>query len=194
MATSHTYLFNNMSRIGNDTCSSTQTELLNQAHSEYTLNNYNFGGMKKAISFATKQPNLFYRGGTGSNVGGGGCVVDDNSKLTIGKISTNPKCRISLFQRPFLTVPFLGKGPPKPTIESRLQQGDRVSNKKSCNTVTETPFLREALPLIPSLEETIQNPSYLIEDSAAEGWIRGGLPSRDLVRDQDYFQRHVPKN
>ena len=69
MATSHTYLFNNMSRIGNDTCSSTQTELLNQAHSEYTLNNYNFGGMKKAISFATKQPNLFYRGGTGSNVG-----------------------------------------------------------------------------------------------------------------------------
>ena len=83
MATSHTYLFNNMSRIGNDTCSSTQTELLNQAHSEYTLNNYNLNncGMRNAISFATKQPNLFYRGGTGSNVGVGGCVVDDNSKF-----------------------------------------------------------------------------------------------------------------
>jgi hypothetical protein len=196
MASSHDFLFNNMSRIGNDNCSTTQSHSINKKHSSYMTNNYNLHrcGMHQPITFATKQPNLFYKGGAGSNVGIGGCAVDDNSKLTIGQISTNPKCRITLQQRPFLTVPLLSKGKPKPTIESALQQGKQVINKKSCNPTTEIPFLREALPLIPSLEETIQNPDYLIEDSVVKGWIRGGLPTRDLVRDQDYFERHVPRN
>ena len=43
--------------------------------------------------------------------------------------------------------------------------------------------------LVPTLKATIQNPVNLIEDSAAEGWIRGGLPSRELSRDKDYFKR-----
>ena len=54
--------------------------------------------------------------------------------------------------------------------------------------------LRESTPLIPSLQETIQNPHNLVENVAARGWIRGGLPTRDLIRDQDYFQRHAPSN
>ena len=41
-------------------------------------------------------------------------------------------------------------------------------------------------PMIPSLQATINNPANLIESSAAEGWIRGGLPSRELARDKDY--------
>ena len=190
------YTFDNLSRIGNDICTSTQRDILNKGHSNYIMKNeyLKYCGMKQPIEFATQQPNIFFKGGVGSNVGGGGCVVDDNSNLMIGTIQTNPKCRISLYQRPFLTVPYLGRGPSKPELESELQQGDRVSNKKSCNTVTEMPFLRETTPLIPSLEETIQNPHNLVEGVAAEGWIRGGLPTRDLVRDQDYFERYVPKN
>ena len=47
----------------------------------------------------------------------------------------------------------------------------------------------EALELIPSLKANIQNPANLCEESAANGWIRGGLPSRELTRDQDYFSR-----
>ena len=44
--------------------------------------------------------------------------------------------------------------------------------------------------LVPSLKETIQNPNNLIEDVAKNsGWIRGGLPSRELTRDMDYFKR-----
>ena len=34
----------------------------------------------------------------------------------------------------------------------------------------------------------------LVEGIAARGWIRGGLPTRDLIRDQDYFQRHSPQD
>ena len=35
----------------------------------------------------------------------------------------------------------------------------------------------------------IQNPANLVEGVANEGWIRGGLPSRELTRDMDYFNR-----
>ena len=60
-------------------------------------------------------------------------MIDDNSNLTIGTIQTHPKCRISLQQRPFTTVPYLGRGPGAPVQESKLQQGAHVNNKKSCN-------------------------------------------------------------
>ena len=48
----------------------------------------------------------------------------------------------------------------------------------------------EQIDLVPSLKASIQNPANLCEDVAAEGWIRGGLPSRELSRDKDYFQKH----
>ena len=43
--------------------------------------------------------------------------------------------------------------------------------------------------LVPSLKASIQNPANLCEGIAADGWIRGGLPSRELSRDKDYFTK-----
>lgn len=187
MASVSSFTFDNLSRIGEDQCAISERDIQNNAYGTYSTNNYflKYCGMKKPIEFATRQPNVFFKGGHG---GVGGCVVDDNSNLMIGSIQTNPKCRISLQQRPFLTVPFLGKGASNPLAESKLQQGAHVNNKKSCNTVTETPFERETLRLVPSLRATIQNPNNLVEGVAAKGWIRGGLPTRELNRDQEYFQ------
>ena len=53
----------------------------------------------------------------------------------------------------------------------------------------EKSFKSEA-PLIPSLKATVQNPNNLIEGMAANGWIRGGLPTRELTRDNDYLKRN----
>jgi hypothetical protein len=47
--------------------------------------------------------------------------------------------------------------------------------------------------MLPSLKSTVTNPANLVEGVAAEGWVRGGLPSRELVRDQDYAQTHTKK-
>jgi len=49
--------------------------------------------------------------------------------------------------------------------------------------------LRVNQELVPSLKVSIQNPANLCEGIAADGWIRGGLPSRELSRDQDYFSK-----
>ena len=37
----------------------------------------------------------------------------------------------------------------------------------------------------------IQNPANLCEGIAADGWIRGGLPSRELSRDPRLFKEII---
>ena len=192
MTTTYNYIFNNLSRIGDDNCGVTARDTQNSNIGSYNTTNYFLSqcGMKKPIDFATKQPGIFYSGGPGnSNSGAGGCNIGSDSSLKIGSVQTHPKCRISLYERPFATVPYLGRGPSRPVIESRLQQGGYSGNKKSCKTVTEKSFNFDQTPLLPSIAASIQNPHNLVEGVAAEGWIRGGLPSRDLTRDTDYIKR-----
>ena len=183
------YTFQNMTRIGNDNCYMDQRSIQDVRHGNYMLTNY-FPAcpMSKAIDFATSQPSVFYSGS--QQVGIGGCNIDYNSELLISNLS-RPKCRISLLQRPFATVPYLGRGPSNSILESQIQQGEMVNNKKSINTTSEVSYIPYSnYPLLPSIQATVTNPSNLVESAAAEGWIRGGLPSRDLVRDQDYANRH----
>lgn len=187
----HNFTFDSLTRIGDDTCGVTEKDIQNQNFGSYSTVNYfaKYCGMKQPIAFATSQPNIFYNGGYGNYCGAGGCNIQEGSNLQIGSIQTRSKCKISLYQRPFATVPFLGRGPARPVIEAKLQQGAYSGNKKSCKTVTEKPFYHEITPLVPSLQATIQNPHNLVEGVAAAGWIRGGLPSRELTRDEDYLHR-----
>jgi len=180
-----------MSRIGDDECNLSQRNVQNADFGSYSVQNYfvKYCGMKKPIEFATSQPNVFYNGGFGNYCGAGGCNINSDSKLKIGSIQTHPKCRISLYQRPFATVPYLGRGPSHPVLEAKLQQGDYVTNVKSCNTTSEISYFHQYEDLVPSLKATVQNPANLAEGVAAKGWIRGGLPTRDLVRDQSYEGR-----
>jgi hypothetical protein len=119
-------------------------------------------------------------------MGIGGCNVDESSELLLSSLS-RPRCKLSLLQRPYLTVPFLGRGQSDAVLESQIQQGDLANNRKSITNLTEVSHIKYSnVPMIPSLQATITNPANLIEGAAAEGWIRGGLPSRDLVKDNDY--------
>ena len=188
MTSTHNYMFDSLTRIGDDPCGISEKDIQNQKHGSYLTQNHwaSNCGMKAPINFATSQPNVFYTGGIGVTEG---CTVDNDSRLRIGSTQTNPKCRISLLERPFKTVPFLGRGPGNPVLESKLMQGANVMDKKSCKLITEKNFGHTNVELVPSLKETIQNPNNLIEDVASSGWIRGGLPSRELTRDMDYFKR-----
>jgi hypothetical protein len=42
-------------------------------------------------------------------------------------------------------------------------------------------------PLQEEFKSTINNPANYVEGAAVNGWIRGGVPSRELVRDQEYL-------
>ena len=181
------YNFNNMTHINEDTCALSQRNVQNTQSSNYMVENYYPAcPMSKAINFATQQPNVFYNGS--HQVGIAGCNIDANSELKLSKIS-KPPCRINLLERPFLTVPYLGRGPFNCALESELQQGDVVINKKSVNPSSEVSYENyKNYPLIPEIQKTIANPESILEDNAAEGWIRGGLPSREFARDNSCAQ------
>ena len=143
--------------------------------------------MKSALAIATAQPCVNYSGGYG--LAANGCNVDDSSKLMIGTIQTHPRCRIDLFQRPFATVPFLGRGSVDPIMEAQIQQGEFVTNKRTVTRLTEKTHLKHhTVPLIPEMRARIQNPSMMIEGMASNGWVRGGVPSRELTRDKEFFR------
>jgi len=190
MSITSDYIFNKMARIGNDTCDISQRNIQSVNNANYMLENYYpTCPMSTAMNFALAQPNIFYNGS--HQVGIGGCNIDENNELLFSDLS-KPKCRISLFERPFLTVPYLGRGPSNVVLESQIQQGNNNINKKSTSTTSEVShFAHHAYPLIPQIRATINNPANLVEGEAAEGWIRGGLPSRDLQRDQDYNAGHT---
>jgi len=192
MANISSYTFDNMSRIGLDQCNKSQTDIQNVASCNYTLQNYFASdcSMKKPIELATTQPGIMYNGGY--NSGAGGCNIDESSKLLIGTIQTHPKSHIDLFQRPFATVPYLGRGSVNPVIESQIQQGESIINKRSVNHLSEKSYIKyHQTPLLPSVKERVTNPVNSVEGVASEGWIRGGVPSRELTRDNEYFTAHT---
>jgi hypothetical protein len=192
MATYSGYTFDNMSRIGLDSCCVDQSTLQDVAACNYMTQNFFSSdcSMKKPIDLATSQPGIMYNGGY--NSGAGGCNIDDSSKLLIGTIQTHPRCHIDLFQRPFATVPYLGRGSVNPVMESQILQGEQIVNKKSTNTLSEKSFIKyHQTPLLPAVQQRINNPANQIESVASDGWVRGGVPSRELTRDTDYFNKHT---
>jgi hypothetical protein len=190
MATYSGYTFNNLSKIGLDQCNISQTDIQNVASCNYLTQNYFASdcSMKNVKELATTQPGIMYNGGY--NTGAGGCNIDTSSMLQIGTIQTHPRCRIDLFQRPFATVPFLGRGSVNPVMEAQIQQGEQLVNKRSVNNLSEKSYIKyHQTPLLPAVKERMNTSK--IETDASEGWIRGGVPSRELTRDGDFFNKHT---
>jgi hypothetical protein len=185
MASVHDYNFYQTTRLGDDRTDLSQHTLQNAEYANYVLDGFRPScPLPNAIDFATSQPNINFTGSYQTSVGGSN--IGENSQLLINDLSRS-KCRIMLTQRPYSTIPYLGRGKCDPLLESQIQQGDFANNKKSVNPSSEVSYIQYAqTPLLPTLQATISNPANLIEGNAAEGWIRGGLPSRELARDKDY--------
>jgi hypothetical protein len=184
------FTFDNMSRIGSDVCYQDQETIQNIQACNYTLQNYFADDctMRKPIDLATTQPGIMYNGP--SCVGSGGCVVDTSSKLLLGGLVTHPRCKIDLFQRPFATVPYLGRGSVDPILESQIQQGELLTNKRSITRLPEKSYMKyTSTPLLSDIKDRVTNPAYCVEGVASEGWIRGGVPSRELTRDREYMNQ-----
>lgn len=181
------YTFNNMTNIGYDNCDQTQQNIQNINYSNMMLTNYHKDDcyMSKTIDFALNTPGLNYTGTYETGIGG--CQIDENSKLKLDKELRSPS-KINLIERPYLTVPYLGKGSVDAVIESKLQQGEQFSSKKTSSNMPEKSYINYLYtPMIPELEKEINDPSNKIESVASSSWVRGGVPSRELSKNKDYY-------
>lgn len=195
MASISSFEFNNMARIGNDSTDQTQRTVTNTRFANYTLSNFFSETLSDShVQFATQQPTLTFSGlvnGSGLN----GSVVDTDSLLTIKTEQERPLEKLQLFERPFLTVPYLGRGSCDPTLESQLQQGELVSDKKSVSTIMEKSFTKYSLyPTDNQMEERVKNPANTVEEAALDGWVRGGMATREMAGNGDLRKNNRPSN
>ena len=185
MSLTSDFVFNNLGRIGADDVDSTQKNMENSRYANYMLDNFlNNIPSQDHVNFATTYPNMNFRGNPGG-VGLSGQIIDDDSKLLIESDSDRALEKLQLRERLFITVPYLGRGSGNPVLESQLQQGESIGDRKSINTIMEQNFMNyDNYPLRSEVKERVTNPAFSIEEVALDGWTRGGQASRDM----DYKQ------
>jgi hypothetical protein len=178
----NSYLFNNMGHLSSDVSDQSQKNIHNTKFANYTLSNFfNDRASSQYVDFATSYPTIM-ASGTNWGVGLNPQYVDVDSALSMGGDNERPLEKLQLFPRPFLTVPYLGRGAGDPTLESQLQQGETVSDKKSVSTIAESLYGNYSYeyPLLDSKREKAANPANTIQELSLSGWERGGSATRDF--------------
>lgn len=175
MSTLHSYTFNNMGSLKSDLPDQTQSAVQNTRFGSYSVSNYFSSYSSDAqIKFASEHP-----GFVASNLGVSSAVIDVESRLFNKSESERAAEKLQLFERPFLTVPYLGRGGGDPTLEAQLQQGQMIRDLKSVATVSEKPYIDyQTYPLRDDLRSQMTNPANSVEEVAMNGWIRGGSSAR----------------
>ncbi len=187
MASLYPYTFNGTTRIRSDKSDKSQTNIQNTRFGNYMLSNY-FSDSRSDdhVLFATNQPTVMFGGSFGASNGIGANNVEVDSMLNVKKENTRSLEKLSLQQRPFLTVPYLGRGSCDTALECQLRQGDIITNKKSVSTVSEQSYNSlHMYPLIDSIKDTVTNPNYLVQESVLDGWTRGGASARAHAKAAD---------
>lgn len=191
MSSISNYTFNSFNRISNDMTDNTQQNIQNTKFANYTLSSYFSDSITNDnIKFATQQPNVMINGttyGTGLN----GDIIDYDSLLNLKKKQSRPLDKLSLNQRMFLTIPYLGRGSCDTDAESQLLQGENITDKKSISTVMDKSFLEYTMhPEDSKMTQSVNQ--FKVEESALDGWVRGGITSR-ILTEQDLGKSHRPK-
>lgn len=176
MSTLHGYTFNTMASLKADAPDQTQQNVQNTRFGNYSVSNYFSGyGTNSQVNFASEIPGFVAKGGSPA-----GAVIDVESQLfnKVG-LERSPE-KLQLFERPFKTVPYLGRGGGDPTLEAQLQQGQTIRDMKSVATVSELPYIDyQNYPLRDDLRSQVTNPANSVEEVAMNGWTRGGASARD---------------
>lgn len=178
MASVTNFTFQNLTNLGNDNCTISQRTVQNNNYSSYmTANILSNCDMAKTMDVATSQPYMFPNGAPYTN----GCDIYNNvdTQMRTGEYFTKFKTELDLNPRSYLTVPYLGNGPGNPELETKLQQGTIDSSRKTYTNMSEhSDINRTYTPMLSSLKSSVQDTNHLIEDDAAKGWIRSGIPTR----------------
>ena len=175
--------FHNVSRLGEDNCYLSQRNLQNVRKGNYLLENHylNDQTMKNTIDLATRQPNMFYGGY--HEIGLGGHNISANNDLKLSKYQYVARMKPGLNKRMFKAVPYLGKGKVDTDVETKMRFGDvTLYDDRFKDLVELNSHTVEDHPFLESVKDTMANPANYLNDDM----VRGGVPSRDFMRENVY--------
>ena len=157
----------------------------------YTLENTRSCGceLKEARDVQLSQVAINFQGGHGW-MGEKGCLIDTDSQLRESSDKlTNKRYIHQVTERPHLTTGNLVRGYHDVDVESVIQSGNFSSDDRACNSLTGVTIGNYFTPMIPRLQDEIQDPTHIIPENSMDSWVRGGLPTRQMQRNSDYLRR-----
>ena len=175
MSSTNMYNFNQVDHLSFDSTDISQKNLYNDRFSEYNLTNYfSNNNPSSDIGFAIDQPAVMFNGTT-LGTGLSNSLVDVDSDLLI-KAEQDRACgKLQLFQRPFITVPYLGRGSGDILVESQLLQGEMIHDKKSVSTIMDKSFNDYSLYVIDDHMKRHISTDYEVTQNTLNGW---NIPTR----------------
>ena len=146
-------------------------------------------GLKEARDIQISQPGIHFKGGLGW-IAEKGCLVDNDTTLRQDKDKlTNPRTINQVTERLSATTPNLSKGFYDVDVESVIRPGDFATDQRPCGALSGVTIGNYFTPMIPKLQDEVQNIKHIIPEDSMQSWVRGGLPSRQMQRNQDYLRR-----
>jgi len=177
------FTFNKLSRIGQDDSTYTQEHVMNTNIANYNIYNPFSNKCLGGLDLAVKQPNVFVNKST-HQIGPLGCNFSDSTILR-KSVLTNQNIKLNLHERPYKSVPFLGKGNVDVYSENKLRLGDTLKEKKSVSKFNEQSHVDlDNYPLTNELKEKLNKSK--IETDIDPLWLRGGTDTRLLYQNIDY--------
>ena len=175
--------------LTSDSCLQKERTRQSVQTSDYMLSNYRQCDCEidTVLSNASQNRGLLVQDGYGIN----GCTVDGDSRLRIGNVESRPKPCQQLFTRPYATVPYMGRGSGNSDVESFLKSSKQTHQQGTVSILDNQvrTFNNHMVPLVENLQQQVQNPINLIPYDNDKTWVRGGTPSRQIVKDLDYYER-----
>ncbi len=179
----------NQASLVDDNCLQTERNNQNVEHSDYLLTNFRTceSNLVNVLNIASENKGVTVRDGYDVN----STKIDDNSNVRFGNVESRPKCSQQLFTRPYKTVPFMGRGVVDNAEENELRTGNATFKDRHLGKEEnqQRSLDNHLTPLTKNLSDNIQNPMNLVEEVNDDAWVRGGVPSRQIVKDLDYFYR-----
>ena len=173
-----------LTRLNDDVCYNSGELGQNNTINDYMLSNYASCdcSLNNVIDVSTNNRGLTVKDGYGVSE----CNINKDTELRHGSQKKRYKVDQQLFPRPFLTTSLISKGEHKPDLESRMLSSLQNVRHSQMQNVSEENIYT---PLTPNIAATVQDPKHIIQENVNVNWLRGGIPSRQSVRDYDYFNR-----
>lgn len=170
-------------RIRDDPCDQSVQNKESVAPGSYQMTNL-VPASSDAFNIAYQQPAMLAAAGYGWSA----AQINADSVLRNHAVQTNSPhapIRSRVQSRPFMSVPYMGRGKGEADVETKLQQPSFSRQSKDTGTISDTFYQNQFTPMLPHVSANIQNPANLIPEVASAGWMRSGIPSRQWVRDQN---------
>lgn len=114
-------------------------------------------------------------------------IIDiESTQFKTNRKLTNPRVLNQLLTRTPSSVPNRSKGPGNVNDENILQSKESTFQNRQCNNLAGVTIDR-FLPSIPNTKHIHnQNSKFIIPEDSHSDWVRGGIDTRQIIRQQNY--------